>query len=871
MAATTGQLGLVTPTQGTLAGTWGDSVNNGITEYTNIAIAGTLTLTGDGAVTLANTTGDASASNITSTLTGAGTVTAQFAIVRVTGTLTVAKVVTGPSYSKTYTVVNAATGGIVTFKASGQTGVSVAVGESAFVYFNGTDYVKLVGTATAGAAGGSNTQVQFNSSGILSGSSSLTWDGTTLSSTQVNITGQGTLRLQDTTGGEYVGLRSPSALGASYTLTFPADDGTSGQALITDGSGGLSWSTAASGDVYGPGSSTDNAVARFDSTTGKLLQNSVVLIGDTGAVTGVTDLSASGSVTLSGGTANGVTYLNGSKVLTSGSALTFDGTRLGIGTASPDSLGLLTTEVNGNSLNISRTASTTGRAGWFSQNTAETIRLFSEVYGASATNTGFGLTLAGYGVIQTQGTASNGLIIGTGTNDPLIFGQNNTEGMRLTSTGLGIGTSSPVAPLHVYRASSSSVRIDTDASTSSTQLNFAIAGTNKWSMYRPSSSNDLRMFDNATAIDVMTWQVGGNVGIGTSSPTVALDVVGQIKTSGSSFSSPNIQSSGVLRIGTTAAEDVRFGTNSTERMRLDSAGNLGLGVTPSAWAVYKSFDSGSCSFNTAGVQGELTSNGFFNASSQWIYKATGFANRYVQNLSANGVHAWFNAASGTAGNAITFTQAMTLDANGDFGLGTTSIAAAGKTIHVNSSTADACIRFTNSSSGATVSDGFKLQINSGDAYLVNYETGFMAFYTSGTERARITSTGDFLVGTTTTNNFGGTVVQTLGSSGIVDVSSASVAQNGTVNLTASSAGNSFTGFLSVTNFLLSNGNIRTQSLYAIMGRGTNFTATQLGTANGTTGGASFTVTCTTTGVITVTNTYAGATQVNMTFTGHKGG
>jgi hypothetical protein len=64
MAATTGQLGLVTPTQGTLSGTWGDTVNNGITEYTNLAIAATLALTGDGAVTLANTTGDASASNI---------------------------------------------------------------------------------------------------------------------------------------------------------------------------------------------------------------------------------------------------------------------------------------------------------------------------------------------------------------------------------------------------------------------------------------------------------------------------------------------------------------------------------------------------------------------------------------------------------------------------------------------------------------------------------------------------------------------------------------------------------------------------------------------------------------------------------------
>jgi len=51
------------------------------------------------------------------------------------------------------------------------------------------------------------------------------------------------------------------------------------------------------GDVTGPASSTDNAIARFDSTTGKLLQNSVVAVGDTGAVTGVTTLAASTSVT----------------------------------------------------------------------------------------------------------------------------------------------------------------------------------------------------------------------------------------------------------------------------------------------------------------------------------------------------------------------------------------------------------------------------------------------------------------------------------------------------------------------------------------------------------------------------------------------
>ena len=255
----TGQLGLALPVQGELSGTWGDTVNNGITQYTNIAIAATLTLTNDGAVTLANTTGDASASNIVSTLTGAGTVTAQFAIVRVTGTLTTAKVVTAPSYSKTYTVVNAATGGIVTFKASGQTGVSIAVGESAFVYFNGTDYVKISSTA-AGAAGGSNTQVQFNSSGALAGSANLTYNGTTLTAVNnastlsmvfsrtsatardwaLGVDGDGAFRITDTGAGGVVVLTAGAAglttLNSASELVFKASN-TEGMRLTSTGLG----------------------------------------------------------------------------------------------------------------------------------------------------------------------------------------------------------------------------------------------------------------------------------------------------------------------------------------------------------------------------------------------------------------------------------------------------------------------------------------------------------------------------------------------------------------------------------------------------------------------------------------------------------
>jgi hypothetical protein len=136
MAAETGQLQLVTPTQGTLTGAWGNTVNNGITEYVNIAIAGTLSFAGDGAITLANTVGNSSSTNFTTT-------TAPYMVIRITGTQTVTKVITGPSYSKLYMVDHAGATSAVTFKAAGQTGVSVAVGESVLCTTTGRTTLKL--------------------------------------------------------------------------------------------------------------------------------------------------------------------------------------------------------------------------------------------------------------------------------------------------------------------------------------------------------------------------------------------------------------------------------------------------------------------------------------------------------------------------------------------------------------------------------------------------------------------------------------------------------------------------------------------------------------------------------------------------------
>jgi len=198
----------------------------------DIAVAGTLSLIGDGAVTLANTAGTAGGTNITSTLTGAGTVTAQFAIIKVTGTLTTAKVVTALSLSKSYIVDNAATGGVVTFKASGQTGVSIAVGEKCTVYFNGTDYVKVASTVADGvtSVGGTGTVNGITLTGTVTSTGNLTLGGTL---SGVNLASQVTGTLPIANGGTGTTSTTFANLTTNVTGTLPVANGGTGVTTST--------------------------------------------------------------------------------------------------------------------------------------------------------------------------------------------------------------------------------------------------------------------------------------------------------------------------------------------------------------------------------------------------------------------------------------------------------------------------------------------------------------------------------------------------------------------------------------------------------------------------------------------------------------
>jgi hypothetical protein len=119
--------------------------------------------------------------------------------------------------------------------------------------------------------------------------------------------------------------------------------------------------------------------------------------------------------------------------------------------------------------------------------------------------------------------------------------------------------------------------------------------------------------------------------------------------------------SGVLQLQTNGG---------TTAVTIDTAQNFGLGVTPSTWSTGHAMEFGAVGNALWGYSGNIVlSQNTAGYSGSFLYATTAAATRYQQNA---GSHVWSNAPSGTAGNAITFTQAMTLDISGRLLLGTTT-------------------------------------------------------------------------------------------------------------------------------------------------------------------------------------------------------
>jgi hypothetical protein len=215
---------------------------------------------------------------------------------------------------------------------------------------------------------------------------------------------------------------------------------------------------------------------------------------------------------------------------------------------------------------------------------------------------------------------------------------------------------------------------------------------------------------------------------------------------------------------------VSSGTSSSQTMTqaaiITSAGNLGLGVTPSAWgnSGYAAINAkGNASFiglNAGGTNTQtIVGNNWYDAGlGSPTYIASNFATNYTQ---VGGSHRWYTAPSGTAGNAITFTQAMTLDASGNLGVGVTSPS---KKLHLAGTAGSSAILLAKTDSGASTLGQIGFSTVNGtvagiDATAVtDSNNGALRFWTTGgspqsdvtslSERARIDSSGNLLVGQT---------------------------------------------------------------------------------------------------------------------------
>jgi hypothetical protein len=649
MASTYSDLKIELIGTGEQTGTWGTTTNDNFSIAIGEAITGSADVafsSADVTVTLTNTNASQAARNLRLNLTGTSGGARQLILG------------SGCQIEKLY-LVNNGLADAVTVKNTSGTGIVVPAGKSMFVYNNGTNvvdaitYLSAIGTGVFDAGTVSAPSITFTgdtNTGIYSPAADTIGfteggvEGLRINSngqTSTSIAGTASLPSFTRTGDENTGIFFPAADTIAFTeggveamriadtsnvgigttapvSKFVVKTGTNQNFCVRAGSDvsgtGITLDClndansavvdltlrGTNMDLYGAGSTpmvfrtNSTERMRIDSSgnvgigtttmAGKLNVNTTggnsrVAIGDTAASTYSTVLmyGGSGKFNFQLGVQNNVNNAFEITPSTATGGTTFSTPALVVDSSGNVGIGTNTTSganltVNASSLSRSRVQE-------------------------SSTNV----------IVDTLAYLSAGYI-GTSSNHPFLFTTNGTERMRITSAGnLGLGTSAPngrmetVTPSgtqnNLYITQSWSVADNDnygavifghDNATFKTYRS-AIAGYKE----DDARKSGLRFYTSSTSVEVaerMRIDSSGNVGIGVTIPTQKLDVAGNvvINAGGGNTYLNVVSGTSSLQVATdgstqfiygTGAVPLTFSTNAAERMRISSAGNVGIGTT----------------------------------------------------------------------------------------------------------------------------------------------------------------------------------------------------------------------------------------------------------------------------------------------------
>ena len=740
----TTNLQLGQPVTGTESGTWGDDVNNSVTSYLDIAIAGGLAITITTAdVTLSLTQGTSSATNI-------GSTTAQYAILNISGAMTAARNLILPSSSRQYVINNNTTGGFaLTVKGAATTGVTMINGESSHIYWNGSDYAKVSSVNGASGAG------SFTS---ITDSGNLTFTGT-----GNRITGD----FSNATIASRVAFQTSTANSNTIVAAIP-----SGTASIAQ------WQAFNNSDPTNAGLgqfaalSTEITIRSGASGTGTNLPMTFYTGGsermrlDTSGNVGIGSTQVSGlslriSKSMTPGTDSGATDAYGVRVDGTISATATNAVRLYSSypstAASAFTLGTLS-HYQANGGTVGAGSAITSQYGFQADSglvgaTTNIGFLVNDIGGASAT-TG----KSNFGFYSALSTASGG---GSAWN---IYA--NGTAPNYFSGNVGIGTNSPSNRLQVGDGTA-----DTRA-TFRPNSAFAIgvangAGFAGW--IGGSGVADNMVFSSSGGSERMRIDASGNVGIGTSSAGNKLEVTssGQnivvSRSTGSygafqraaptgqqTYDFYTINSVEVARItGDPSYLGFSTGSAATERMRIDSSGVVGINNTsPSTWATRLTVQGTVAILGNASLTGanptyqgalRLIENPTTIASTGGIeFFTSTFGSGYgwkMTSIDSSGVQLTF----ATRQNSATWSEIMRLDSSGNVGIGTSSPS---YNLHVRNGGGNGTIGVQYGTSTVTLLSAYAAQ---GDLQVTGANP--ITFTNNSTERMRIDSSGNVGIGT----------------------------------------------------------------------------------------------------------------------------